>query len=258
MSLTPRARKEMDLHGMYSECPPPFRPERAPSPADPHEGCAHSAVEVALAGVPEDRHSQHSPRRRTERNYSDLFGRETPEGRLVRKADVADIARKDFLVLGRSSDVASAKGRVTEEPESARRRREKNFSDILGAATPPAIVTPRGGGFNECWQTGARIASANAEIERRLREKLQGATPDGRNQLSSSEARATLDGKADLRDSQAAGRRSSRGSPSPTRSSPSERGEVECQRFLAMQRADPANSAARIRYFESNLSHAPF
>lgn len=275
MSLTPRARRDLDLHGTYSECPPSSKPERIPcpglsrtptadlrkldlpDPTGPGVSRACSAVEVPAAGVPEDRRSQHSPRRRTERNYSDLFGREMPEGRRVRRADVADVARSDFLVLGRSSDVASVKGRVTEEPESARRRTEKNYSDIFGAMTPPATLTPRGEGFNECWQT-QQIMSANSEINRRQREKLQGALPDERWQLSSHRARATLDGKADLRDTQAAGRRSNQGSPSPVRSSPSSRGEVESQRFLAMRRVDPANTIARMRLFENNLSHAPF
>lgn len=255
-------------------CPPPWGSEHIRCPGlsrhptedfrtldpsdlvDPSVHHARCAVDAPVAGVPEDRFSRLSPRRRTERNYSDLFGRETPERRRVKRCDVADIARPSFLVLGRSSDVASAKGRVTEDPESGRRRTEKNFSDILGAGTPPAIVTPRGEGFNECWQT-QQIMSKNAEINRRLRERLQGALPDERRQLSSHRARATLDGRADPRDAAAGGRRE-QGSPSPLRSPPSSRGEVESQRFLALRRADPANTTARMRLFEANLSFAPF
>mmetsp|Transcript_108396 Transcript_108396/g.171016 ORF Transcript_108396/g.171016 Transcript_108396/m.171016 type:complete len:566 (+) Transcript_108396:73-1770(+) len=140
-----------------------------------------------------------SPRRRKERNFSDLFGQESlprPSSRCSR-SQIADSA----VISSLDTRVELSNLRSPRVAESPRRRTEKNYSDLFDTSMPDRqrqrSHSPEQLVREEercCWDSRMRL-EMNAEIERRIKENIlirSGALPPPKETSASEKKRLEL------------------------------------------------------------------
>jgi len=136
-----------------------------------------------------------SPRRRTERNFSDLFGRVSLP-RSSSRGSRSQFADCQAVTSPLDTRVELSNLRSPRVAESPRRRTEKNFSDLFDTSmperqrqrshSPEQLVREE---ERSCWDSRMRL-EISAEIERRLKENLlvrSGALPPPKETMTASE-----------------------------------------------------------------------